>query len=271
MDERPAFTLRDQVGIVPLQAGLFVRREPGRHARRTLDSHEIIYVDRGRLAMREGDDRFVLDPGEAVVLRAGREHAGTEDYPTGLRIYWLHFRIRAGKGSGERLAVPRTVRVARPDRLTALLRRYLDDQAEGGIPGPVLGHLIMLMLHELALPAAKPGVANALARAANEVLATRFEQPLSTAGLAEELGCNPDHLGRCYHRMYGRSIIADLHIFRLRWARRRLMDSPDPVEAIARAAGFADVVYFRRIFRRAEGMAPLAFRRMHQRMHVNTD
>ncbi len=39
-------SLASSVGIATLNAGLFVRGEPERHARRVIDSHEIVLVDR---------------------------------------------------------------------------------------------------------------------------------------------------------------------------------------------------------------------------------
>jgi AraC-like DNA-binding protein len=49
-----------------------------------------------------------------------------------------------------------------------------------------------------------------------------------------------------------------------------LIESNRNVEEISRACGFTDVRYFRRLFKRHEGMTPLAFRRLYAQMHVNT-
>jgi AraC-like DNA-binding protein len=50
-----------------------------------------------------------------------------------------------------------------------------------------------------------------------------------------------------------------------------LIESDHNVEEISRACGFKDVGYFRRLFKRHEGMTPLAFRRLYAQMHVNTE
>ncbi|MCL6614629.1 MAG: helix-turn-helix domain-containing protein, partial [Firmicutes bacterium] len=54
------------------------------------------------------------------------------------------------------------------------------------------------------------------------------------------------------------------------YARTLLMDDTKNVEEIAFACGFNDPAYFRRIFKRKQGIAPSAYRRLYAKIHVNT-
>jgi AraC-like DNA-binding protein len=272
--------LRPALPIRALNAGLFVSRGQGTHATRTIDSHELIFVRSGVLGIFEGPRRFEVRAGEALHLWPGRRHGGTAPYPPDLSFYWLHFRVteRAARTSGARpvLALPQHLRVGRPDRLTELLRRFLDDQESGRLT-PLAGALLVaLMLEEATLappPAAgrTASVAEALAARADGFVLTRFHQPVSTWDAARELGCSPDYLGRMYRRMRGMTLTEAINRTRLRHARRLLMDSSLNVDEVARAAGFSEAGYFRRVFRRAEGFSPSAFRRSYARMHLNTE
>ena len=47
-------------------------------------------------------------------------------------------------------------------------------------------------------------------------------------------------------------------------------DDSDTVETIARACGFNDVEYFRRVFRHDEGVSPATYRRLYARLHITT-
>ncbi|MBA3847834.1 MAG: AraC family transcriptional regulator [Planctomycetes bacterium] len=277
MSDEPLLTLREPVRLVPAFSGLFVSRGHGIHPRRTIDSWEIIYLIGGSLTMREGDRRFDLRAGQALLLQPGIEHAGVEPYSRDCRFYWVHFR-RGGRderaADAAELHVPQVSTLARPDALTALIRRYLDDQQSGRLTPAMGSHLIALMLIELALPneaKAHDGAQRALARHAHELILTRFHERISTAGIARALKCNADYLGRCYRRVYGHGVVDAIHRRRLQRARELLLDSAQTIEAVATTCGFADALYFRRVFKRHQGMAPAAFRRMHSRLHMNTE
>ena len=49
------------------------------------------------------------------------------------------------------------------------------------------------------------------------------------------------------------------------------MDTNCTVEETGRSCGFAGTTFFRRVFRRYEGVSPSAFRIQYARVHVNTD
>jgi AraC-like DNA-binding protein len=276
----PAETLRLALPL-PIRAhtaGLFVSRGEGRHSTRTIDSHEIIFVRSGRLGMFEESRRFDVAAGQALHLRPGRQHGGTADYPADLSFYWLHFTLkptRTVRSRSPALAVPQLVTVGRPDRMTELLRRFLDDQESGSLTetsGALLVAQLLAEMAEVRFP--RPTgerTAAALAARAEQFVLTNFHRPIGAYEVAAGLGCNPDHLGRAFRRSRGLTLTEAINRRRLTHARRLLLDSVLNVDEIARAAGFSDAGYFRRVWRRREGMTPGAFRRLYARMHVNTD
>jgi len=254
--------------------GLFVSRGRGIHPDRVIDSHELIFVREGVLGIQEEERRFKVGAGQTLLLWPGRRHRGTEPYAPGLSFYWVHFAINDGDAAGVTLDVPDHATVSRPDHLAELFRRFLDDQEAGRLRPVQAGLLLMLMLCEVShSDAAGPSVeknAAVLAGRADAYLHTHFHTQISTSSLARELGCNPDYLGRVFRSVYGRTPTEAIHWRRLRHARRMLLESDRNVEEISRACGFGDVRYFRRLFKRQEGMTPLAFRHLYAQMHVNT-
>ncbi|HBC9258444.1 TPA: AraC family transcriptional regulator, partial [Escherichia coli] len=48
--------------------GLFISRGVGRHPARRLESWEIIFVEKGRLAIQEEERIFLVDAGESLLL-----------------------------------------------------------------------------------------------------------------------------------------------------------------------------------------------------------
>lgn len=266
---------------VPLElqasnGGLFISRGIGTHPTRVINTFELVFVKSGVLSIREGDVGFEVQPNETLILWPGREHGGTAPYPRDLRFYWVHFGVRGGGAPPGTLSlsVPQHARVERPDHLTVLFRRLLDDQEAFGVQ-PLAGSLmILLLLSEVthSRPASEPvdGAAPVLASRADTVIRTRFHEDISASTIASELGCNPDYLGRVFKGIYGRTLTEAIHERRMRNATRLLAEGRERIEEVARLCGFDDCGYFRRIFKRTQGMTPAAFRRLHVRVHVNT-
>lgn len=265
---------------VPLEleasnGGLFISRGIGIHPTRRIDTFELIFVKRGVLGIREGDACFDVQPDETLLLWPGREHGGTTPYPRDLEFYWVHFGLRGGPARPQTptLHIPQHARVARPDHLTVFFRRLLDDQEAFGVQPVSGGLMILLLLSEVtnSRPASEPVTAPPLLAArADTVIRTRYHEDLSASTIAAELGCNPDYLGRVFRSIYGRTLTEAIHARRMRNAIRLLAEGRERIDEVARLCGFEDCGYFRRIFKRTQGMTPAAFRRLHTRVHVNT-
>lgn len=265
---------------LPLQAlngGLFRMRGPGIHGERVIDSHELIFVRSGTLAMWEEEKHFLVHSGQTLILHAGRRHGGLEAFTPDLSFYWLHFNLTgppATPPTGERLAIPKHATLADPDRMVELFRRFLDDQQSGRQNTLQASLLIMLMLSEVAMgPVGESGSGGsvALANLVLQYIRTHFHEPIHTEHIAAHFKCNADYLGRVFKAVYGQSITETIHRRRLRYAMDRLISTNETIAEISLSCGFSDPGYFRRLFRRYEGMTPRAYRRLYAQVHVNTE
>ena len=263
---------------LPLEAsngGVFISRGQGRHPARIINTFELIFVKEGVLSIQEADHAFEVRGGDALILWPDRRHHGTAPYLPDLTFYWLHFQLLTGSGAqAGALNVPQHVTLERPDHLTSLFRRFLDDQEAGNMQPFSASLLVLLMLSEVAAsssPRAVGGAAARLAGRADALIRTHFHEPLSTSSVARTLRCNPDYLGRVFQNVYGCTLTDALHQRRLKFARRLLLEGDETVEQIAVSCGFRDVTYFRRLFKRREGVSPRAFRQLYSKMHVNTE
>ncbi|WP_028032771.1 helix-turn-helix domain-containing protein [Chelativorans sp. J32] len=97
-------------------------------------------------------------------------------------------------------------------------------------------------------------------QALTTLLAAHCREHRPVSFYAERLGISPAHLNRIARREAGASVqeLAARHL--LRAARRELVFTPTPVQAIAYSLGFQDPAYFNRFFKRETGMTPGAFR-----------
>lgn len=277
----PWLTIRRGTLAAADNGGLFVSPGYGRHPRRCIDSFEIILMREGQMTIAEDDRVFELAQHDALVLLAGRQHQGLSDYDRRTSFYWVHFRLRpkqhaiaaTDQSADTNISIPQLSRPGRPERLVELFRRFLHDQ-EQGFASPVEADLLVTsMLAELAFHhRAEPhgAKAEALAGQVRSFIDGAFCRPDLSPGLvAAELDLNADYLGRVFKRVAGQTLGQYINARRLREARRLLQESDLTVNQVARAAGFADPGYFRRIFRRHFGAKPGDLRRLYFRVHVN--
>jgi AraC-like DNA-binding protein len=260
--------------LQPRGAGLCLSRGNRLHPDRQIGEHEIIFVRRGRLGIAEQDRGLDPTAGEAILLWPQRRHYGTEVVAAGSEFYWLHVLVPPAREGEPTLSVPQRCRPARPIRLMELLHQYLSDQASGRLTQVAGSALVQLMFSEMSEQHADAGGVAAdatLAARAEAEIARRFHLSIGTASIARQLRCNPDYLGRIYHRSYGRTVMRGIAERRVEEARRLLMECPGmPIATVCHQVGFRNHAWFRRIFSRIAGSTPDLYRRRHARTTLNS-
>lgn len=257
--------------------GLFISRGVGQHPRRVIDSFELLYVKRGTLGIEEAGHEFNVGPEETLLLWPGREHGGTLPFPADLQFFWAHFTLAELDGMPAALAleVPQHARVGRPEQMTSLFRRLLNEQELLGERQIPMSLMLMLILWEVtnshAVGSAQDSSAAVLATRADALIRTGFHGTISASTIASKLRCNPDYLGRVFRNFYRCTLTEAIQTRRIRHATTLLTEGTASIEAVAAQSGFDDTGYFRRIFKRATGMTPKAYRHLHMRVHINTD
>ena len=123
-------------------------------------------------------------------------------------------------------------------RLVALLA------SPGGEPVPVRG-----------------GLAPWQKRKVDRYIQQRLERTLRVKELAEQVSLSVSHFCRAFRESFGAS--PHLHLTRLRVerAQRLMLTTQDPLSQIALACGMADQAHLSKLFRRAVGEPPNAWRR----------
>lgn len=257
--------------------GLFVSRGVGTHPRRVIDSFELIYVKRGVLNIEEQGVGFEVGEEETLLLWPDREHGGTAPYPPDLQFFWVHFAVseRAHTEGSLLLQIPQHAYVGRPEHMTGMFRRLLNEQGLLGERMVPMSLMAMQMLWEVtasrAVGGALDGHSAILAGRADAMIRTSFHQPISASTIAAQLGCNPDYLGRVFRSHFHCTLTEAIHTRRIRHATNMLSDGKLSIDEIAIQCGFDDPGYFRRVFKRTTGMSPKAYRSLHLRLHINTD
>tara|TARA_R110002110_G_scaffold12206_18_gene58263 strand:- start:9934 stop:10821 length:888 start_codon:yes stop_codon:yes gene_type:complete len=95
----------------------------------------------------------------------------------------------------------------------------------------------------------------------NDLINRHYREHRPAAFYAAETGLSSTHLNRLTHQAYGLPVSGLIARRVIQQAKRYLVFSAKPVQAVAFELGFSDPCYFSRYFSRHTGSSPLAFRR----------
>ena len=98
-------------------------------------------------------------------------------------------------------------------------------------------------------------------RRAHELLEARHREPVSLADLAAATGRHPAYIATAFREAYGETVGDCLRRLRVESAARSLVHTELPIAEIALASGFGNQSHLTRVFKRATGITPAAYRR----------
>ena len=240
--------------------------KPHRHAR----LHQVLLVDAGGGTARVETQTLSLRPGAVLNVPTGCVHGfvfheKTQGWVVTLSSELLDEVLRADEGLRPILARPaladadaglrRVVsqifeEYAARDFARAQMLRALSSQ----LLGQVARALHRLDDSDAALPDAP------LRARFERLLEETFRQHWSVSDYARALSVSPTHLSRVLRQATGLPASRAIEDRVLREARRQLFYTNLSIAEIAYLLGYNDPAYFSRVFARATGMAPSAFR-----------
>lgn len=95
----------------------------------------------------------------------------------------------------------------------------------------------------------------------HEYIRLHYAEKITLDFLSELFFISKYHMSREYRQAYGTTLVGDITQRRVAHAKSALRFSDQPVESIAEKSGFPDSAYFIHVFKRAEGMTPLQYRK----------
>lgn len=136
--------------------------------------------------------------------------------------------------------------------------RVCDELSSMAIEGLAIELMAEIMRHNLQGGASRaPG----WLREANELIHSRFTQPLTLMDIARAVSVHPVHLAREFHRRLGCTVGQQVRRLRVEEACRLLAETTDSLAEIALNTGFSDQSQFSKTFRLIAGVTPSEYRR----------
>lgn len=241
---------------------------PHRHAR----LHQVLMIARGGGRARfDGDSRH-LSNGLVANVPAGTVHGfsftpGTEGWVVTIPAEVLDEGLAEGEGLRPLLARPAVID-GTEDMLATIKAIFAAYDGRAFARAHELRARVALLAglvaRGIAAQAPKEGGApteTALQRRFEALVDAHYAEHLRVATYADRLGVTPTHLTRVMRTATGQPATAAIQDRIIREARRNLAYSNLSVSQIAYGLGYEDPAHFSRVFRRATGLSPSAFRK----------
>lgn len=214
---------------------------------------EMLVLYRGRHACDIDGQAFRSGPGDVVLFHPGATH--TEFSGADGVTEWLCF-------SFEWEDAPRDLPASGPDergRIRILAEWMWGEYGEAGPgPDPLCDSLLHALLAEFYL--SRREREPELVRRVRRTIRDRLHEPLRLVDLAAAVHLSKYHFAREYRKLTGRSPMADVRQIRLARARDLVLGTDLPMKTIAARTGLGDHQALARLFRKAFGLPPSAFR-----------
>ncbi|RKG83159.1 AraC family transcriptional regulator [Corallococcus sp. CA049B] len=232
----------------------------------------------GGKAVIDQRTRLTVSAGDVMLIPAGEKHrtvAAERAEVWGLGFHpsaFTHTEVGPLLAPFERVRQGASAVVPIPSgRQEHLVRLLSELHAETRAPHRALGEqvtrsLFSLVLAEVARSSTWTPVESraSLAGDALTFIERHCLEPISLREVAAALGRSPAHVTTAVKQATGRSVVEWIISGRMAEARRRLMSTDERVDIIAERVGYADPTHFIRLFRRAEGLTPAAWRKQHR-------
>jgi AraC-like DNA-binding protein len=136
--------------------------------------------------------------------------------------------------------------------------------AAGGME--ILGLILAPTQHESPRPSSRPFVEPVLDRFVAEAVRliwTAGQHAINVSEVVASFPTSRRSLERRFQRTLGHTILDEIIHCRIERAKQLLVETDLPLKAVAIAAGFSSTERMSKVFRRAEGIAPIRYRRDH--------
>src|SRR5262245_8622220 len=196
-------------------------------------------------------------PGEPHTIRLTSKRFRTFDIE--LKSDWLEGRL-------ERPISPTVLMEYRNHTISWLISRLYQEFREMDDLSPIaMEGLALEILADLARAArcVKTKKAPHWLRLVMEQIQEEFSRTITLSELAKTAGVNPSHLAEVFREHFQCTPAEFIRELRIEHSIRQMANSDLSLSEISLTAGFSDQSHFSRIFKRATGLTPAKYRRLH--------
>ena len=252
----------------PTAMGYYPRAHGHRMRRPRHDDNLIIYCVEGGGELSVGESLRGIGPGDLILLPQGVSHDYAASAKQPWSVYWVHFRGDSSLTFLEYLGYRADRQVVRAGLAPALLaafnsllsvRRTGYSSAAFVNAANQLRHLITQFASETTRQVGEQQASLDLESLRSYML-DNIHQQLDLDSLAAVARLSRYHFSSRYKALTGYSPIRHFLHLKIEYACQLLDNTEMSVKAIASELGYADPLYFSRLFTKTMGLSPRAYR-----------
>lgn len=247
----------------------------------------LIVVVKGTLYLLVEGQETIVQSGQYILLEAGAEHEGMKPSEGELSYFWVHFSMEECREEDNALHLvntyyfPKQGTLPVTGRVITLFRQLLDlsgTWGEGSTQGQLLDYCCSVLLMELTMECrrenereetdkAQPN--SQVIREVMDYISSNCHKQLEPAMLAQHFHYHPDYFAALFKKHTGMTLTGYTNQMRIEHAKRLLVNQNVSIKEAAYSSGFQDEKYFMRVFKRQEGITPLAYKTAFQKSYIN--
>ena len=271
-----AFNVTSVVTILCYELSPNYSNEGERH-----DFWEMLYIDRGQVAVTNDQGNFILHQGELVFHKPNGFHSIKCDGSNSASIFIISFDC---KSCAMKMLLDRVFAVT--NHQTKVIKRLISEcsltfamseyplvkleSAPIGGPQLIKSYLEELLIflargegmsdqHQIVDPEKFPNV-DSLARKIEEYITIHLRGKVSLDELSERFHYGKSSLCDVFKRTYGETIIGYHTNLKIEAAKRLIFEKKMTISEVAEHLGFESPEYFSRTFKKLTGISPRVFR-----------
>ncbi|HEX3038038.1 MAG TPA: AraC family transcriptional regulator [Oscillospiraceae bacterium] len=280
-----------------ISCGQFLSSGNWMHAKRNIDSFELIYGIKGCAYIQQDEDKYEITEGTALLLLPGHVHMGYQESIGEVSFYWMHFQCAGNfellnskiaqmqissltpgsylNNSYHFITIPVLFKTNKNEKLNILIRQLLHCAFSKNDMALTTNYLLTLVLMELSqqiLMSNSNDIGDGTNRKITEItewLRININKDYSVEEIAKKFNFNKDYLCRIFKEHTGMSIIKYINGEKISKAKELLCCSEISIKEISSVLGFNDEKYFMKLFKNYENITPSEYRNSYYKIHLN--
>lgn len=229
------------------------------HAKRWMESYEILFVTRGEIYIQEEDSQYVVTEGDILILSPFRSSFGYRKSSSHVSFYWVDFDADQLNALHFNSNQAKTANLC---KMIDIFQQLVTVSHEPEYPDFADDLIVSLILVEiLAAENSEPQKSFGLAKSVAEWVRNNAPSIRSIDAVADRFGYHKDTISKLFKASYKVSLKTFINQEKLSCAKNLLLTSDYSVHQIAEILGYENVNLFIKFFTYHEMASPGSFRK----------